>query len=233
MGCCICPITRCVAADPGTIDQFNSLIQSFLPKINEAIEKEIPNSYGNCGAGAPSPCQDAGGDLYYKHKKWEYKAECRWIAGLNTMAFQNISLVADSNGNLTGLVAKGTFDKLPASINIQQCVTFDKCTKLFDNTDACCGTDKHFSVSINAACNSTKQLQFLSLSNLKIDDFKITESIDGIKLPPADITDPVHDAAEKVMKQYLTEAFIPYNGQKVTLVDYLDDVGSAFLPQLC
>eukprot|EP00939_MAST-03C_sp_MAST-3C-sp1_P001667 g1667.t1 len=196
----------------------------------------MPDSFGNCGSRSPpSPCQDYEGGKYLfdKHKKWEYKATARWVSGLNTMNLTKIELGANSNGNLTGLQVMGLFAHLPTSIHIQQCVTFDKCSNVFDNTHACCGSNKHFSVVLNVACNADKELNLLSLSDVTIDTFKITESMGGIKLPSYDITNPVRDAVTSVLKHYLNASIIPVNGEDVTLVEFLNAYGKDFLPQIC
>eukprot|EP00940_MAST-03C_sp_MAST-3C-sp2_P000530 g530.t1 len=227
-------VVKPVHVNPGAIDEFNKLIQSELPTINEEIESVMPDAYGSCSDGAPSPC-DENGNLYEKHKKWEYRVTARWISGLNTMVFSDIELVADpKTQNLTGLTVSGAFAKLPASIHVEQCVTFDRCTTLFDNADACCGTNKQFTAHLNVKCaETTKEIQMVSLGDLNIDDFKITESFGPVSLPSYDVTAPVHAAAQSVLIHYLTDPVLPLNGTDVTLVDFLNHYGKDFLPQIC
>jgi len=217
------------------IDQFNKFISTQIGTITEALQNIIPASYGDCGSDSPpQPCQDKGSDLFYKHKSWAYKATARWIAGLKTIAFDSIKVGADADGNLNSVVGAGHFDKLPVSIHIDECFTFDKCSTMWDNSDACCGSDKHFAVTIDVKCDpSTKRLEYLNLGKLDLDDFKITESLGKVSLPSYDITSSVHDAASGVLGDYLSEAFIPYNGTKVTIVDYLNENGGDFLNSLC
>ena len=138
------------------------------------------------------------------------------------------------NARMQGLTVSGFFEKLPASLHVQECFTFDQCSTVFDNTDACCGTDKHFTAAMNVECaNTTKDIQFVSLGNLHIDDFEITESFGPVKLPSYDVTGPVHDAAVVVLDHYLTDPVLPLNGTDVTLIDFLNYYGKDILPQLC
>merc|ERR1712166_563643 len=217
---------------------FNKLIAMELPLINTNIQKVMPASYGNCGAStasgpAPAPCQDTGANLFQVHKSWAYKAEARWISGLNSISFDAIALT-NTTGALDGPQASGHFASLPTSIHIEQCATFDKCTKLWDNTHACCGDNKHFSFTVGIACNPTTHgLNDLGLKALTIDEFEIAENIGPISLPAKDITDPVHAAMVQVLSAYLTTPFISNNGTKETLVQYLNDAGSYYVSQLC
>ena len=223
-----------VQAEPGAIDSFNQFISSQIPTVTTALQGVMPASYGNCGDNPPQSCQDKGGDLFYEHKKWEYKAWARWITGLNAIAFDALRVTADSEGNLNGVYGSGSFADLPASIEIDECFTFDKCSVLWDNTDACCGSDKHFDLTLNVKCNAdTKKLEYIDFGSLNLDSFKITESLGPIKLAQVDITDDVHDAATGVITDYMTRAFIPYNGTKLTVVDFLNAYGEAFLSTLC
>merc|ERR1711935_743165 len=217
---------------------FNKLIAMELPLINTNIQKVMPASYGNCGAStasgpAPAPCHDTGADLFKVHKSWAYRAEARWISGLNSITFDSIVL-ANTTGALDGLQANGHFASLPTSIHIEQCVTFDMCTKLWDNTGACCGNNKHFSFTVGIACDTaTHGLKDMGLKGLTIDQFEVTESIAGIDLPSEDITDPVHAALVQVLSGYLAKPFISNNGTEETLVQYLNDAGSYYVSQLC
>ena len=217
------------------IDQFNKFIATEIGTITEALQNVIPASYGDCGRHSPpQPCQDKGSDLFYTHKSWAYKATARWIAGLKTIAFDSIKVGADADGNLNSVVGAGHFENLPVSIHIEECFTFDKCSNMWDNSDACCGSDKHFAVTIDVKCDSsTKRLEYLNLGKLDLDDFKITESLGKLSLPSYDITNSVHGAASGVLGDYLSEAFIPYNGTKVTIVDYLNANRGDFLNSLC
>lgn len=170
----------------------------------------------------------------------------RWVTGLNTINFTSIVLTNSSGSGMSGLTnlnlhagldglhATGQFANLPASIKISQCVTFDKCTMIWDNTGACCGPNKQFSFDVKLACDpSTHNLDDMGLSNVVIDKFEITESIAGIDLPSQDITDPVHSAVVGQLTKYLTQPFISHDGKQLTLVQYLNLVGHDYIAQLC
>eukprot|EP00658_Telonema_sp_P-2_P072804 TRINITY_DN618_c0_g2_i4.p2 TRINITY_DN618_c0_g2~~TRINITY_DN618_c0_g2_i4.p2 ORF type:complete len:206 (+),score=45.05 TRINITY_DN618_c0_g2_i4:123-740(+) len=171
-----------LASAQGGVAGFNKVIALELPLLNTELQKAIPASYGNCQAStasgpAPNICQDTGDNLYSVHKPWVYKAEARWITGLNTASFSSIVLT-NSSGTFDGVQGAGMFQDLPASIHIEQCATFDRCTKLWDNTHACCGQDKHFSFGVKLSCDpSTHQLVDMGLSTVTIDDFKIQENV--------------------------------------------------------
>jgi len=226
--------TTALDANPGAIDNFNKFIATEIPQITEALQGVMPATYGDCGSDSPpQPCE-GNSALFYKHKSWAYKATARWISGLKTIAFDTIKVGADANGNLNTVIGAGHFDQLPASIHIEECFTFDKCSNMWDNTGACCGSNKHFQLTLNVKCDpSTKKLEYIDLGNLALDDFKITESIAGISLPSYDISSSVHGAASGLLGKYLTDAFIPFNGTKVTIVNFLNDYGSDFLNSLC
>jgi len=198
----------------------------------------IPDSLGNCGAStssgpAPTPCEGTD-DLYSVHKSWAYKAEARWVTGLKTIDFSSIVLTNTSGAGLDGITILGAFGSLPASIHIEQCATFDKCTKLWDNTHACCGSNKKFSTWLGLACDAaTHELKNMGLKSLTIDTFELQESLGPISLPAADITNPVHDAVYAQLQKYLTSSFIPLNGTDVTLVQYLNAKGAYYISQLC
>jgi len=227
------------ATAQGGTEGFNKLIAMELPTINTQLQSAMPQSIGNCDGAAP-PCQtfggnpDHGNDLYYVHKSWKYKAFARWITGLKSVSFSSIVLTNSTTGTLNGLQASGSFADLPASIYVGECFTFDKCSELWDNTGACCGANKHFTVDIGIACNSTShELLGSGLKSLTVDPFKITESIAGIPLDPVDISSAVHDAISGVLSNYLTTAFISANGTEITLVEYLNDKGAYYVSQLC
>lgn len=223
-----------VGADPGAIDGFNQFISSQVPTVTAALQGVMPASYGNCVDDAPTPCEDKGDYLFYQHKSWAYKAWARWITGLNTISFDTLKVTADEEGNLNGVYGAGSFKNLPASIAIDECFTFDKCSKVWDNEDACCGSDKHFDLTLDVKCDdANKSLVYIDFGELNIDTFEITESFGPVKLAQVDITNDVHDAAKGVITDYMTKAFIPYNGTTLTITDFLNAYGRDFLQTLC
>jgi hypothetical protein len=233
-----CLVSVEVAAQGG-VDGFNKLIALELGLLNSKLQAVIPASYGNCGAStssgpAPTPCQDTGDNLWHVHKHWEYDAEVRWVTGLNTLDFTSVVLTNTSGTGLDGVMGNGTFAELPASVHIEQCATFDKCTKLWDNTHACCGKNKKFGFKVAVGCDTnTHQLTATSLKSLYIDDFELQENIGVISLPAADITDAIHGVLVEQLTKYLTQPVISHNNTEVTLVQYLNDVGAYYVNQLC
>merc|ERR1711907_572296 len=186
-------LAACVglAAAQGGTEGFNKLIALMLPTINTQIQGKLPESYGDCSEDDPDitaaqPCEtcsgcnpDHGHYLFYVHKSWKYKAFARWISGLKTLAFDSIVMTNSSTtGALNGLTASGAFANLDTPIYVGECFTFDKCSKLWDNRGACCGSNKHFSVEIDVTCNSTShELISAGLKSLTLDPFEITESV--------------------------------------------------------
>jgi len=215
----------------GIIDILNGLVLANLPKINDALHENIPDSFGNCNDNAPpAPCQCSAGcaDLYNVHKSWEYKAYARWISGLRT---GNISGVVFSlTGNIIYVDIKGFFEQLPLSLWVGECLTFDQCVKIWDNTNGCCGNNKHFGFAISVDCkNDFPYLYAIHLVNLTLDKFEITEKIIGIDIPVDDITNNVYSAVSGLLTSYLTtEQFIPYNGTKVNLLAFANYEIQAF-----
>ena len=75
-------------------------------------------------------------------------------------------------------------------------------------------------------------LSFASLPRLapqQLDKFEITEKIVGISINIEDITGAIHDMVTKLMSTYTTAPIIPYNGTKVTLVEYANAVIPSYL----
>eukprot|EP01124_Arcella_intermedia_P027579 TRINITY_DN5431_c0_g1_i1.p1 TRINITY_DN5431_c0_g1~~TRINITY_DN5431_c0_g1_i1.p1 ORF type:complete len:246 (-),score=35.01 TRINITY_DN5431_c0_g1_i1:70-807(-) len=208
------------------IDFINAMIAAKLGDLNTDLRSHIPMSYGNCNDNGPAqPCRCSNGcaDLFYVHKHWEYEAYARWISGLQTM---NITaIVFSASGTSIAVTIDGYFGELPASIRIAECATFDKCVKLWDNTHACCGNNKHFHFGVGVTCqNAFPYLNNLVVTNVTIDKFEITESIGPIKLNVKDITSSLESAFTSQATQYLSkEAFINYNGTKVTLLEFANN----------
>lgn len=222
--------------DSGAIAELNALLKQALPGLQQSLAGVLPHSYGACsysgsrrrrrvrsGPSAPSPC--VGGTntwLFYEHKSWAYKAVARWIGGINSLELTS-AVAASATGGLS-LAISGLFAELPASIYIGECFTFDQCSILWDNTHACCGSNKHFEVAIDVKCGAGEEpLAGLSVSSVHLDEIKITEKIIGISFDVAHITDKVRDQVTSVLKHYLQdEAFIKYDGKELTLVEYLN-----------
>eukprot|EP01126_Amoeba_proteus_P037612 TRINITY_DN3890_c0_g1_i2.p1 TRINITY_DN3890_c0_g1~~TRINITY_DN3890_c0_g1_i2.p1 ORF type:complete len:281 (+),score=48.43 TRINITY_DN3890_c0_g1_i2:106-843(+) len=208
------------------IDLLNNLVKAKLPDINTEIHNVVPHSYGDCNSNSPpQPCACSSGcsNLYYIHKAWEYKAYARWISGLDTG--QLTSVVFSVPTPLTVEVdIKGVFGSLPLSLWIGECFTFDQCLKLWDNTEGCCGSNKHFEVQASLFCNNTfPYLRSAQLNSLYLDDLEITEKIIGISINIQDITNSIKTVVSGLLTDYLsTQRFINLNGTQVTLLDFLN-----------
>jgi len=216
---CLCVIP----SHGGIIDILNSLVKANLPKLNDLLHQNIPDSYGNCKDNNPTGpclCSPNCANLYYIHKSWEYEAYARWIEGLQT---GNItSIVFSDAGTVITVDIMGFFANLPLSLWVGECATFNKCVKIWDNTAGCCGTNKHFQANITVDCQNTyPYLNNIKLSELVLDHFEITEKIIGININIKDITDTVEAAMSGLITQYITtDAFINYNGTKITLLEF-------------
>eukprot|EP01123_Difflugia_compressa_P015547 TRINITY_DN87_c1_g1_i1.p1 TRINITY_DN87_c1_g1~~TRINITY_DN87_c1_g1_i1.p1 ORF type:complete len:251 (+),score=34.10 TRINITY_DN87_c1_g1_i1:58-810(+) len=209
------------------IDGLNKEIQLILPDINTSIQSNVPSSIGNCNDNnPPQPCQciDSGCDyLYFIHQKYEYEAYARWITGLRTGSLTSIVLSAEDGGKTITVSVTGLFQELPVSLWIGECFTFDRCVKIWDNEDGCCGTNKHFQVFVSVSCVNTTYpfLNNIRVDNVTVDKFEITEKIVGININIIDITNSIEAAINSFLSQYLTTVkWIPYNGTMVTVVDW-------------
>jgi hypothetical protein len=203
-------------------DLLNPIISAFLPVINKSMV-ELPAAYGDCSHSEPQPCINKG-DLYYKHKSWQYKVRARWIGGLNTGSITSATFGPGPDGSTLRLDLAGVFAQLPVNIEIDECFTFDKCSKLWDNHSGCCGSNKHFSVSVEAKCQPAKPyLSTASVTALKTDSIHLSESIGPIKFNVADLTGAIKSAAQGLLKDLLTShPFIPYNGQTYSIVGLVE-----------
>jgi len=212
----------------GIIEILNQLVSANLPKINTILHENIPNSVGNCNDNnPPKPCTCLPGcaDLYNVHKSWEYKATARWLSGLQTGNLTSVVFAETTAGAVLTVDVQGFFASLPLSLYIGECLTFDQCVKLWDNTDGCCGTNKHFKIDVAVDCkNVFPYLSDIRLTGLTLDHFEITEKVVGIKLNLKDITDTIEAQVSKLLTDYLkTEVFIPYNGSKVNLLTFVNN----------
>jgi len=246
-------------SDDDVMGELAEVLQEMLPSLTSQLKDALPASYGACsydirrrrrragsrrrrwgaGATAPSPCE--GGENQYlwgpEHKPWLYKAVARWVSGINTLQLTSAEPSPATGG--FSLAISGLFERLPVSIKIAQCLSFDQCSTLWDNDSACCGSNKHFTVNIHAQCGSSGSapLAGLSLTSISLDSLQITEKIMGeIKFPVTHITVPVKRQVESTLKEYMTsKPFIEYQGSKVTLVDYLNSEKyiSTVLPSVC
>jgi len=171
---CIIVVCSIGLSSAGIIQIINDMIQSNLPKLNAMLTTTIPDSFGDCNSNNPTqPCECSVGcaDLYFKHKSWVYEAYARWISGLRTINVTSI-VFSDLNNVIT-VDIMGYFGNLPLSLWVGECLTFNKCVKIWDNTAGCCGTNKKFQVNITLDCQNTYPwLNNIKLSDLSLDKFE-------------------------------------------------------------
>eukprot|EP01124_Arcella_intermedia_P022872 TRINITY_DN3503_c0_g1_i1.p1 TRINITY_DN3503_c0_g1~~TRINITY_DN3503_c0_g1_i1.p1 ORF type:complete len:251 (+),score=40.34 TRINITY_DN3503_c0_g1_i1:24-776(+) len=216
----------CAQDGDNILDFINALIKVNLNNINTAIQAHVPESFGACEGdnNPPLPCacnsNPPCGYLYYIHKPWLYMAYARWISGLKTGSLTTVFFNASSSSEIT-VDIQGLFASLPLSLWIGECFTFDQCSILWDNTDACCGTQKHFEVNVAVDCQNTyPYLQNIRLTNVLLDKFEITEKIIGIPINLEDITGTISEVVSTLLINYLTVETFPYNGTSVTVLEW-------------
>jgi hypothetical protein len=215
------------APDP-YIQELNKLISAAIPYATSLLQQNLPESYGNCGDHSPpQPCS-GNANLYYEHKKYEYKVFARWISGLKSVNVTSAPVARTMSPAPRGamITVDGVFASLPTSIYIGECFTFDKCSILWDNTHGCCGSNKHFSVELQLECsanNSTNPLAGLVVAGVKLDKFEITEKIVGIKINVDDITNSVQKAVGSLLTGLGNTPVIPGpNNTKLTILQFLN-----------
>lgn len=205
------------------IDQLDFLMAGALPELAGSVQDAIPDSYGKCDSKSPDPCEGSS-SIYYKHKSWVYKVDARWISGLKTISFTQAVSARNTDTPGVSIRIDGYFGELPLSLYIGQCVTFDICTKIWDNTNACCGS-KEFSLNISMVCASSGgggPIDHLEMMSVDTDKFEINEDILGIGITVADITSKVQNQVESMLTDYITTETI-YPGGK-TLVEWLNSI---------
>lgn len=211
-----------------TIDYLNDFAKQHVQEFTTALQSYVPSSIGACTSphAPPSPCLCLDGhckDLYHKHKAWQYTATGRWVSGLNTIALGDLLFSSLSNSTVA-LEISGEFAKLPLSLYIAECTTFNKCHKMWDNTSACCGSNKKFRVSLQVECAASfPYLSHGEVVSAHIDKLVIREHMAGIKVKVADITNRVTHILEQQLQTYLTVArFIPTGNGSLSLLTYLN-----------
>ena len=212
------------------LSTINAQIRSHIPAISEAMRSSLPESMGNCTAGAPIPCQGGNQSLFYERTAL-YEVEARWVAGLKSTSLHNIFLSVPTE-SVFAVAIDGEFGSLPLSLYIAQCSTPDvwitgKCDKLWDNTEACCGTRKKFSIVVLSECYP----EFPFVRNIKVhsilvDPMQVEESVMGIvKVNLKDLTDSVQTTLKGELTPYLNEKkFIPWGDKNLTLSDLINKI---------
>jgi len=229
--------------EDANIAMLNSMLEKALPTINTEVKSKIPASVGACSMNsdrrrrrrrtqsAPQPC--SGGDckwLFYQQKSWAYKVFARWLGGLKSVEFTDAIASRPSSSKGLVLNVKGYFGSLPLSLYVGECGTFNVCSKLWDNTHACCGTNKHFDISVSAICSSDLSkgpIDRLEVSKVDLDKIEVTEKIAGISFNMKDLTDTVRDEVTKRLGSFLTDQeIVKVNGKTVTLKEFLNTPSS-------
>jgi len=184
------------------IEQLGMVAAGFLEENMGALLDALPASIGDCSSGAPTPCI-GDSSLFSQHKPFLYKAEAHWIGGLNTLSITGYEFARNVGSAGINFRVDGKFDELPLSLYIGHCLFFDRCKKLWDNTDACCGTEKKFSVNISMACAEDFTIDSFQLNSLDLDPFEIKEAIFGFDVKLMDITNQVKKEIEPMITKYL------------------------------
>ena len=162
--------------------------------------------------------------LFVPMQKWEYKATAYWLSGLNSGVIDNAMITSIEDGKVHFQV-KGHFANIPLRLRIEECFTFDRCSKLWDNSYACCGTNKHFVIDAVIDCQSSyPYLQKIALQSFALDDLSIDEKALGIiMIKVADITSSVHSAIQTFARQALSNPhLIDHHGQNISIVDFVN-----------
>ena len=218
--------------DPVDLDKINTALRANLGIINSALESSLPRTVGNCtdpGALNLLPCV---GDAPLYYQKDRYEVEARWITGLNTAHLDAIVLSAPIKDKIA-LSIDGAMRSIPMSLAIGECWTPDvlvtgHCDKLWDNTDACCGTNKGFSISVIADCfEDFPFVRNITLNKIRIDPIVVSVSVIGIKINLEDVTETVRSALAEVLKPYVSDkAFINWGDKDppLTLGDLVNRI---------
>lgn len=218
--------------NPVDIDKINTALRANVGIINSALQGSLPRTVGNCsdpGALNLVPCI-GNAPLYYN--KDRYEVEARWLTGINTAEIEAIVLSAPTRQKLA-LSISGKMAEIPMSLAIGECFTPDvyvtgTCDKLWDNTDACCGNNKHFNVVVIADC--VEEFPFvrnISMSKVGLDPIVISVSVIGFKINLEDVTEKVRSSLEDVIKPYLSDkAFIQWGDKDppLTLADLVNKI---------
>lgn len=166
--------------------------------------------------------------------RWAYKVKARWISGINTLRVDQIQL-ASGGGHFT-LQVSGALEDLKLRLQVEQCITFDRCTSIFDNSDGCCGREKRFTVKLRMQCSSGfPYLTSPQFESIEMDKLQITQRIGPVNIKIKDITGLVKGQVSTNVLKVLTEIpLISIEGQKYTVLNAANeffkslDYGSEF-----
>lgn len=120
------------------------------------------------------------------------------------MNFTSLSVKWNESSSGVSLSLKGMFSHLSASISVAECMVFDKCKTVWDNTDACCGEDLHFEIDLIALCGSGgSMINSLDVLAVRFDKIKILEPVLGRRVSIATITAQLESTIIGMIKKQL------------------------------
>lgn len=218
--------------NPVDIDRINTALRANLGIINSALQSSLPRTVGNCSDPAALNLQPCIGDAPLYYDKGRYEVEARWLTGVNSARLDAIVLSAPVKQKLALTIA-GAMEAIPMSLAIGECFTPDvyitgTCDKLWDNTDACCGTNKRFSIAVLADCfEEYPFVRNISVAKIGIDPIVVSVSVIGFKLDLQDVTENVRVALTNVIEPYVSEkAFIQWGDKDapLTLADLVNRI---------
>ncbi len=217
---------------PVDLDKINTALRANLGLINSALTSSLPRTVGNCSDPGALNLQPCVGDTPLYYNKDRYEVEARWLTGVNTANLDAIVLSAPVKNKLALSIA-GAMQSIPMSLSIGECFTPDvyitgNCDKLWDNTDACCGSNKRFNIVVLADCfEDFPFVRNITISKVGIDPIVISVSVIGFKINLEDVTEKVRAAITEVLEPYVSsKAFIQWGDKDppLTLADLVNRI---------
>eukprot|EP00667_Euglena_gracilis_P004677 EG_transcript_4703 len=197
------------------LPEVNAALGRYLPEVNSALAATLPESVGAC-ATAPAPCLERG-DLYHE-KGMLYEVRARWISGLRSTKVQSLVVSTPQYGTLE-VALNAVIKSLPMSVYVGYIIPHATEGPLWDDTTACCGSDKRLQVVFRADCSERPPyVQHFTIRNVSVDLLAVHQSILGIEVQLADITEAAKGAVVEFFRPFLKgEAFIPWQTETLTL----------------
>jgi hypothetical protein len=218
--------------NPVDIDKINTALRANLGIINSALEGSLPRTVGNCSDPGALNLQPCVGDAPLYYNKDRYEIEARWLTGVNTAHLEAIVLSAPVKQKIALTIA-GQMENIPMSLGIGECFTPDvyitgKCDKIWDNTDACCGSNKRFSIVVIADCfEDFPFVRNIAINKVGLDPIVISVSVIGFKVNLEDVTEKIRLALTNVLQPYVSDkAFINWGDKEpaLTLADLVNRI---------
>ena len=218
--------------NPVDLDKINTALRANLGIINSALQGSLPRTVGNCSDPGALNLQPCVGDAPLYYDKGRYEVEARWLSGVNSAHLDAIVLSAPVKGKIALSIA-GLMDNSPMSLAIGECFTPDvyvtgQCDRVWDNTDACCGTNKRFSIGVVADCHEDFPfVRNITIAKVGVDPIVISVSVIGFKINLQDVTDKVRSALTDVLQPYVSDkAFINWGDKEppLTLGDLVNRI---------